>query len=227
MWLLIVLYLQLDFWVCQRHQIESLRVEVWQFQEQLRFSNTSRHVCLWMFCWNVLWSDGTSGPDLVLLYSCAPLLSLVFFDFSATVGLPQPEVWWLYLVRWNGRPWLSSLVWENMFPSDKSQSSVWRVVSRVNPRVILYNGHPAETLRLASQGQRYDTLHLCLKIFAHCPGTAELCELGVMLRQIDHMSLRTYSGGVVQSQCGDATAILGHPIIMRSMGTCLDGNRQS
>jgi len=57
-----------------RHWIESLRTEVWKFQECLRFTNASRSVCLWKFCWNVLWSDETSGPDLVLLHSWTSLL---------------------------------------------------------------------------------------------------------------------------------------------------------
>lgn len=124
MWLLIVVYLLLYFWVHHRHWIEFLRIEVWQFQEHLRVSNTSRHVHLWMFCWNVFWSDGASGPDLVRLCSWASLLSLVFFDFSAIVGFPQPEVWWLYLVRWDRRPWLSSSQPKGWFgfSSDKSQS---------------------------------------------------------------------------------------------------------
>lgn len=119
---LIVMYSLLDFWVHQRHWVESLRTEVWQFQEHLRFSSTSRHVHLWMFCRNVLWSDEAGGPDLVLLYDWVSLPSWMSFDMSATVGFPQPEVWWLYLVRWGGRPCFSSLVWKEMFSSDKSQS---------------------------------------------------------------------------------------------------------
>lgn len=108
MCLLVGVYSLLNFCVHQKHWRQSVRTEVWQFQNHF-IPLTSWHVHLWMFWWQILWSDVVNGPDLVVLYSWASLLGWLLFDLSVTMVFSQLQVALAGKVGWEALHFLFSV----------------------------------------------------------------------------------------------------------------------